>query len=118
MKRASNKSKRIAKPAPLAQQLDKAVDKIMSDRESKLPRVNSRIAAILRIASELRDLPSEDFKARLKKDLVARVTPLAPCSEEGELHSGGFSYCECLPGGARCAARDRILQSRLSARPS
>ena len=47
----------------------------MSDRESKLPRVNSRIAAILRIASELRDLPAEDFKARLKKDLVARVTP-------------------------------------------
>ena len=76
MKRAIKK-KPIAKPAPLAQQLDKAVEKIMSDRESKLPRVNSRIAGILRIASELRDLPAEDFKARLKQDLVSRATPMS-----------------------------------------
>jgi uncharacterized glyoxalase superfamily protein PhnB len=75
MKRASKRSGRIAKPVPLAQQLDKVVEKIMSDRESKPPRVNSRIAAILRIASDLRDLPNEDFKAQLKKDLVSRVTP-------------------------------------------
>jgi PhnB protein len=75
MKRAIKRSKRIAKPVPLAQQLDKAVEKIMTNRESKLPRVNSSIAAILRIASDLRDLPNEDFKARLKKDLVPRVTP-------------------------------------------
>jgi PhnB protein len=75
MKRASKRSGRIAKPVALAQQLDKAVEKIMSDRESKPPRVNSRIAAILRIASDLRDLPNEDFKAQLKKDLVSRVTP-------------------------------------------
>ena len=75
MKRATKRSERVAKRVPLAQQLDKAVDRIMSDHESKPPRVNSRIAAILRIASELRDLPNEDFKAQLKKDLVARATP-------------------------------------------
>ncbi len=75
MKRAIRRSRRIAKPVPLAQQLDKAVEKIMSDRESKPPRVNARIAAILRIASELRDLPDEDFKARLRKDLGSRVPP-------------------------------------------
>ncbi len=75
MKRATKRSARVAKPVPLARQLDKAVETIMSDREGKLPRVNSRIAAILRIASELRDLPNEDFKAQLGKDLVARVTP-------------------------------------------
>ncbi len=46
-----------------------------ADRESKPPRVSSRITAILRIASDLRDLPTQDFKARLKKDLVARATP-------------------------------------------
>src|ERR1019366_1237937 len=75
MKRATKRSGRAAKPVPLAQQLDKAVDRIMTDRESKRAQVNSRIAAILRIALDLRDLPNQDFKARLKKDLVARVTP-------------------------------------------
>lgn len=75
MKRAIKRSRRVAKPVPLVQQLDKAVDRIMTDRETKLPRVNARIAAILRIASELRDLPNEDFKAQLKKDLVSRATP-------------------------------------------
>ncbi len=80
MKRASKKT--IAKPVPLAQQLDKAVEKIMSDRESKPPRVNSRIAAIMRIASELRDLPSETFKARLRQDLVSRATPMVTAPEK------------------------------------
>ena len=89
MKRASKK-KPIAKPAPLAQQLDKAVEKIMSDRESKLPRVNSRIAAILRIASELRDLPAEDFKARLKQDLVSRATPMASVPKKASHIPTGF----------------------------
>jgi PhnB protein len=75
MKRATKKP--IVKPASPAQQLDRAVDRIMSDRDSQPPRVNSRIAAILRIAADLRDLPSEDFKARLKRDLVSRAKPLA-----------------------------------------
>jgi len=77
MKRATKRSGRVAKRVPLAQQLDKAVEKIMGDRESKPARVSSSIAAILRIASDLRDLPTEDFKAQLKKDLVSRATPAA-----------------------------------------
>ncbi len=89
MKRAIKRSRRIAKPVALAQQLDKAVEKIMSDRESKPPRVNARIAAILRIASELRDLPDEDFKARLRKDLVSRVTP-APAPKKASYIPAGF----------------------------
>jgi PhnB protein len=88
MKRASKKP--IAKPLPLAQQLDKAVEKIMSDRESKPPRVSSRITAILRIASDLRDLPTQDFKARLKKDLVARATPLTSAAEKANYIPAGF----------------------------
>src|ERR1700722_18547191 len=88
MKRASKKP--IAKPLPLAQQLDKAVEKIMSDRESKPPRVSSRITAILRIASDLRDLPTQDFKERLKKDLVARATPLTSAAEKANYIPAGF----------------------------
>jgi len=65
---------RIARRVPLADQLDKAIEKIMSDRERKPPRVNSRITAILRLASELSDLPKEDFKVQLRKDLLLRAT--------------------------------------------
>jgi PhnB protein len=90
MKRAIKKSKRIANPGALAQQLDKAVGKIMSDRESKPPRVSARIAAILRVASDLRDLPSEDFKARLKRDLIARVTPAAVASGKANYIPAGL----------------------------
>jgi PhnB protein len=71
MKRARPTLKR----ATLTDQLDKAVETIMTGRKARLPKVNSRIAGILRVASDLRDLPSEDFKARLKKDLVSRATP-------------------------------------------
>ena len=75
MKRATSERGRLTKRVPLAEQLDKAVDKIMTDRTSQPPRVNPRIAAILRIASELRDLPNQDFRAKLKKDLLSRAAP-------------------------------------------
>src|SRR5215472_15081999 len=82
MKRATRQSGRLANRVSLAEQLDKAVDTIMNDRTSKPPRVNPRIAAILRIASELRDLPNQDFRAKLKKDLLSRAAtagvPLQP----------------------------------------
>ncbi len=90
MKRASKRSARAAKPAPLAQQLDKAVDRIMTDRGSKPPRVNSRIAAILRIASDLRDLPRDDFKARLKQDLVSRTAPASAVRPKANYIPAGF----------------------------
>jgi PhnB protein len=96
MKRATKRSGRVAKRVPLAQQLDKAVEKIMSDRETKPPRVNSRIAAILRIASDLRDLPNEDFKARLKRDLVSRVTP-------ANLHAATPARANYIPAGFHSA---------------
>jgi PhnB protein len=60
---------------PLTQQLDSAIETIMADRERNLPRIDSRLAAILRTASELRDLPDQDFKLRLKNDLASRATP-------------------------------------------
>jgi PhnB protein len=75
MKRATRESGRVSRRVPLVEQLDQAVEKIMSDRPSKPPRVNSRIAAILRIASELRDLPNHDFKTQLKQELLSRSAP-------------------------------------------
>jgi len=88
MKGASKRN--VAKRAPLAEQLDKAINQVMSRRESKLSRVNSRIAAILRIASDLRDLPNEDFKAQLKKDLLSRVTPASAVQKKPNYIPAGF----------------------------
>ena len=88
MKGASKRN--VAKRGPLAEQLDKAINQVMSRRESKLSRVNSRIAAILRIASDLRDLPNEDFKAQLKKDLLSRVTPASAVQKKPNYIPAGF----------------------------
>lgn len=43
----------------------------MANPDRPLPSVDSRLAALLRIASDLRDLPSGEFKARLKTDLLS-----------------------------------------------
>jgi len=97
MKRATKRNRRVAKPAPLAEQLDKAVDQVMSRREGKMSRVNPRIAAILRIASDLRDLPNDEFKAQLKKDLVSRGTHgSASVKNASHIPSGFHTANACL----------------------
>ena len=55
---------------------------MMADPDRPLPPVDAKLAALLRIAGDLRDLPSGDFKARLKADLLAARAPrpaTAPC---------------------------------------
>src|SRR5260370_24926574 len=53
-------------------ELDDAVDALRADPHA-LPRMNPRLAALLRIAADLRDLPSEAFKARLRAELLSEV---------------------------------------------
>ncbi len=43
----------------------------MANPDAPLPRVSPRLAALLRIAGDLRGLPNGKFKARLKADLLA-----------------------------------------------
>src|SRR6266446_1899836 len=52
--------------------LDDAVDALMADPRAPLPRMNPRLVALLRIGADLRDLPSEAFKARLRAQLLSR----------------------------------------------
>ena len=56
----------------LIEQLDHAVEAMMAKPDASLPTSDPRLAAILRIAGELRDLPRAGFKDRLKADLAAR----------------------------------------------
>jgi PhnB protein len=60
----------------LIEQLDNAVEAIMAKPDASLPTSDPRLAAILRIAGELRDLPRADFKDRLKAGLAAHSKEL------------------------------------------
>ncbi|MGC2494532.1 cupin domain-containing protein [Candidatus Binatus sp.] len=60
----------------LIEQLDDAVEALVAKPNAPLPTSDPRLAAILRIAGELRDLPSADFRNRLKADLAAQSKEL------------------------------------------
>jgi PhnB protein len=54
------------------EQLNKAVEAMLSRADGKPPKVASGIEPLLQIAAGLRDLPRESFKARLKSELGGR----------------------------------------------
>jgi len=67
----------------LIEQLDQAVEAIVAKPNAPLPTSDPRLAAILRIAGELRDLPRADFKNRLKADLAAESNGLESAAPAG-----------------------------------
>jgi len=52
------------------EQLNKAVDAMFARRDGTAPKVEPAIEPLVRIAAELRNLPSASFKARLKSELL------------------------------------------------
>ncbi len=58
--------------AKKVEQLNKAVDAMLARNNSKASRVEAEIEPLLRIAGELRDLPREGFKERLKSKFMGR----------------------------------------------
>lgn len=58
--------------AGVSDQLDQAVEKMMAGHEAPTIELDARIAALLGVAAELRDLPRPDFKAGLKAELVSK----------------------------------------------
>jgi len=58
---------------PLFEQLDDAVEAILAHPESPLPGADERVAPLLRLAADLRDLPRQSFKTRLRADLQRRI---------------------------------------------
>ena len=59
------------KSPSLSDQLDEAVEIVMRNRDASLPAMSPRLAALLRVAADLRGLPSSRFKARLQEELLA-----------------------------------------------
>ncbi len=62
----------MAKRTSLSEQLDMAVEAIMSSPDDPHVKLDPKVAALMRIASELRDLPRHEFRARLKRELAAK----------------------------------------------
>ncbi|HEY1656907.1 MAG TPA: VOC family protein [Candidatus Sulfotelmatobacter sp.] len=58
----NNESKKI-------EQLNKAVDAMLARTDGRAPKLEAEIEPLVRIAAELRNLPSASFKARLKSEL-------------------------------------------------
>ena len=56
----------------LIEQLDDAVEALVAKPNAPITVSDPRLAAILRIAGELLDLPRADFRNRLKADLTAQ----------------------------------------------
>jgi uncharacterized glyoxalase superfamily protein PhnB len=53
-------------------QLSHAVDVMLAGRDGNLGKLDASVEPLLRIAADLRDLPHEDFKERLKAKLTGR----------------------------------------------
>jgi PhnB protein len=60
----------------LIEQLDEALQAIIGRRESAVSGVDPEIAELLRIAADLRDLPRENFKARLRAELFKPISTI------------------------------------------
>src|SRR3977135_3322967 len=54
------------------EQLNRAVDALLAGLDGKPPKVEASIDPLVRIAADLRDLPGESFKARLKSEFEGR----------------------------------------------
>src|SRR5579864_5439287 len=54
------------------EQLNQAVDKMLARTDGKAPKVEAGIEPLLRIAADLRGLPRESFKTRLKAEFEGR----------------------------------------------
>ena len=52
------------------EQLNRAVDVLLTGADGKIPKVDGSVEPLVRVAADLRDLPREEFKARLKSELL------------------------------------------------
>lgn len=56
------------------EELDLAIDALLAGPREAAPKKGARHATLVRVAAKLRDLPTENFKARLKSELRGEAT--------------------------------------------
>ena len=77
----------------LIEQLDKAVQAILDKPDAQASKMDARLAALVRVAAELRDLPRQEFKAHLKTELERRagMRNQNPVAEQDQKKAAGIS---------------------------
>jgi uncharacterized glyoxalase superfamily protein PhnB len=58
---------------PLIDQLDELITRMLQSRDGAFPSVDASLVELVRVAGELRDLPTPDFKAGLKAELERKA---------------------------------------------
>ncbi len=71
---ANNNAKNI-------EQLNRAIDVMLGRTDGKPPKVDATVEPLVRVAAELRGLPREEFKARLKSELLEGRKTMATLAE-------------------------------------
>jgi hypothetical protein len=62
------------------EQLNKAVDAMLAQNDGRISKAGAEIEPLVRIAADLRNLPSANFKARLKSEFEGRK-PMSAIAE-------------------------------------
>ncbi|HXZ80901.1 MAG TPA: VOC family protein [Terriglobales bacterium] len=65
---------------PLSEQLDELVQAMLDRPDSSPPQVDAKVAPLLPVLKELRELPRPSFKTQLKSDLQRRITMMTQSS--------------------------------------
>jgi PhnB protein len=66
------------------EELDLAIDALLASPRDTAPAKSARQKTLVRVAAELRDLPSENFKARLKTALAMKSEPVKKSDLRGK----------------------------------
>jgi PhnB protein len=67
--------------AKKVEQLNRAVEALLAGTGGKPPQVDANIEPLVRVAADLRDLPREEFKVRLKSELLEGTTIMSTVAE-------------------------------------
>lgn len=82
----------------LSQQLDTAITALLARGDSFVPSAGAELAPLVSLAIDLRGLPRESFRARLKSDLERRTTmstnatPARDANREGQAAGTGVNW--------------------------
>ena len=63
------------------EQLNRAIDVMLARKDGKLPKLGADVEALVRVAADLRDLPREEFKARIKSELLKGTKTMSTVAE-------------------------------------
>src|SRR5271169_2037612 len=67
--------------AKKVEQLNRAVEVLLTRADGRPAKVDAAVEPLVRVAADLRDLPREEFKARLKSELLGGEKTMATIAE-------------------------------------